>query len=519
MPRKPDGVLVLHNVPRPGTGGRTFAESDAGVLAEVRAVTEALRKLNIPYRVAGVRELSDLPRVLRPAREGVVFNLVESLSGGPADALLVPALCRAMGKACTGGDTPSLLLAQDKWLTKSALSAHGLPCPRGMLVAVDAPPPTKARRKSGVAAPGPRSKSGLPPGRLIVKPVSADASEGIDAASVVPGPGAALERAVRRVHRRFGQAALVEQFVEGRELNVSLLQRGRDVHVLPLAEIDFSAFAPGRLRIVDYAAKWLRHTFEYRNTNRIIPVPVGGAVARRVRGLALAAWHALGCRDYVRVDFRLDEKGRAFILEVNPNPDISPDAGFAAALAAGGIAFEEFIRIVVGNAEPRPVREIPNAFLHEAGPLQWPRIGSERTSRRHRATEVATPQFTIRRPVKSDRDAILKFVTETGFFRDDEIAVAREVLDDALAKGPDGHYQSYTAHEAGRPVGWICFGPTPCTLGTFDIYWIVVARERQGRGVGAALLRLAEDLIARRGGRITVLETSSRGVYTPPRHL
>jgi ribosomal protein S18 acetylase RimI-like enzyme len=112
---------------------------------------------------------------------------------------------------------------------------------------------------------------------------------------------------------------------------------------------------------------------------------------------------------------------------------------------------------------------------------------------------------------------VLSFLAETGFFRPDEIDIAREVLDAALAEGPQGHYQSFVACTGGETVGWICYGPTPCTLGTFDIYWIGVASAWQGHGIGRALTAFAEHAIAQRGGRLLVIETSSRETYRPTR--
>jgi ribosomal protein S18 acetylase RimI-like enzyme len=132
-------------------------------------------------------------------------------------------------------------------------------------------------------------------------------------------------------------------------------------------------------------------------------------------------------------------------------------------------------------------------------------------------TSPVTPKRTIRRTEPRDRDRILKFMVETGFFRDDEMLIAQEVLDEALAKGPADHYQSYVADEGGEAVGWVCFGPTPCTLGTFDIYWIAVAPDRQGKGVGADLTRFSEAEIAKRGGRLVIIETSGRPIYQPTR--
>ena len=125
--------------------------------------------------------------------------------------------------------------------------------------------------------------------------------------------------------------------------------------------------------------------------------------------------------------------------------------------------------------------------------------------------------LSIRWSEPADRDAILQFVRDTGYFRDDEVEIAREVLDDALRDGPPGDYQSYTALLDGVPVGWVCFGHTPCTIGTYDIYWIAVDARQQGKGFGKALLLHSESLIAGLGGRISVLETSGRQLYDSTR--
>jgi ribosomal protein S18 acetylase RimI-like enzyme len=123
----------------------------------------------------------------------------------------------------------------------------------------------------------------------------------------------------------------------------------------------------------------------------------------------------------------------------------------------------------------------------------------------------------IRHTIAADRAPILAFMQATGFFRPDELEVAAEVLDEALKAGPAGHYQSFAAVSAGAPVGWVCVGPTPCTLGTFDLYWIAVAPAAQGHGVGSLLLRHAETLIRARQGRLVVIETSGQPRYDATR--
>jgi ribosomal protein S18 acetylase RimI-like enzyme len=198
---------------------------------------------------------------------------------------------------------------------------------------------------------------------------------------------------------------------------------------------------------------------------------------------------------------RLDADENVYVLEVNPNPDITPEDGFPAAVEAAGIGYQEFVRTVVENAMKRREAE------RKAARATMPR---KRASRRHKG-----PAPRIRRSRQADRQAVISLIERTGFFHDDEVAVAAEVLDDALAAGPHCDYQSFTAEVDGTPAGWVCFGPTPCTVATFDIYWIAVDPEIQGRGVGSALIAHAEALIRKRGGKLSIIETSGRDLYAP----
>ena len=334
------GVLILHNDPSPpDDGGGACVESWAGVLQEAAAVAAALDTLGIRHRTSSVRYLSDVPAAVSGGGEDVVFNLVEALHGAPGDFCLVPAVCRALGRGVTGNDAACQTLTLDKWITKAALRSHGVPTPLAVVI-----------------PPGVQAGAGdFPPGDLIVKPLSTDASEGIDGASVVRrSERGRLMDVVERVHAAFRQPALVEQYVEGREFNLSVFDDGGELRVLPLAEIEFCGFPSDKPRIVDYAAKWKEQSFEYRNTVRRVPAAnVPEDAAARLRAAASAAWRALGCQDYARVDFRLDVQGVPYVLEVNANPDISPDAGFAAALEAEGIKFTEFVAAVTANAARR----------------------------------------------------------------------------------------------------------------------------------------------------------------------
>ena len=464
-------VLVLYNQPE------TAGHSEAGVLNEVAAVGAALDKLNIKHRQVGVHDLKETADILGQCDEKVVFNLVEGFNHNIHDVNFVPALCRSLGKAYTGNDTPALSISLDKWQSKLVLESAGLPVPKGWVVAVG----HKANLKS------------LGKGPFIVKPVATDASEGIDFHSIVEKAGPKLAALVSQIHKDFGQPAIIEKYIDGRELNVSVMQAGDEVRVLPLAEIDFGAFKKGTPRIVGYGAKWHEESFEFNNTPRIIPAPLDSKIADKVRWLALDAWGALGCQDYTRVDFRLDKKNNPYILEVNPNPDISPDAGFAAALAAAGIDYADFIKTMVENA---------------AG-----RLGTVLIENKAKASDVKS----LRPSTTSDRTTVLEFLKATSFFRADEIDIAMEVLDEANEKGPSGHYKSYVLKEKQKAIGWICWGATPCSIGTYDIYWIAVDPAFQAKGVGSKLMNFAHEKIRQSGGRLAIIETSGKPIYHPTR--
>ncbi len=327
-----EDVLVLYNQIDPADPD--FRESRGGVLDQVKAVLEALDKLGIESEALAVESLQHLVFLLKRRKEKLIFNLIEEFPGSARDACAVPALCEAFGAGCTGSGTEALFLAQDKSRTRAILTAAGLPCPAGLTIEPGRPLPMEKLKK----------------GTYIIKPACSDASEGIYPDSVVTIPSPQAVEKVQAIHQRFHQAAIVEQFIPSRELNVSLLETAGKIRVLPLAEIDFSAFPPDKPRIVDYQAKWLKESFAYQHTPRIIPAPLEEPLADKIRRLATQAWLALDCRGYARVDFRLDEKNHPYILEINPNPDISPDAGFAAALKAAHIPYERFVWLMLQDA-------------------------------------------------------------------------------------------------------------------------------------------------------------------------
>jgi D-alanine-D-alanine ligase len=190
----------------------------------------------------------------------------------------------------------------------------------------------------------------LPP-PYIIKAVWEHASFGLEDDAVVQDDTVPVEERLRRKADEWGRPCLAEAYIDGREFNLSLLSDGGRPRVLPPAEIDFSAFPAGKPHIVGYRAKWAVGSFEFDHTPRCFDFPGSDdGLLARLEGEAVACWDAFGLRGYGRVDFRIDRQGHPWILEVNANPCLSPDAGFAAALARADISFPEAVRRLLDEA-------------------------------------------------------------------------------------------------------------------------------------------------------------------------
>lgn len=464
-------VLVLYNQP-PEEGA---LESQSDVLATVNAVCEVLSDMNVDHRMAGVRTLHDVTLAMRAGSAPIVFNLVEEIADGAEEYNYIPAVCEAFGKHVTGSGVAALLLTQDKWKTKCLLRGAGILVPEGVIYNL----------KDNIDPP-------LFKGPYFVKPVGTDASEGIEAGCVFEKFTEEMRKRIDSLRSRFHQAVLVEQFINGREFNVSVLE---GVGVLPVAEIDFSGLDDPLKRIVDYSAKWKEGSEEYRKTRRVVPAEIPEKVSAEAGRIALESFRLTGCRDYARVDMRMDQAGKIFVLEVNANPGIAPDSGFVAALQAGGRTFSSFVKGVLKRAAKK---------------LDWIDHAEDRSA-------LDEGEFKVRRTWKRDIGPIMHFLQETNFFRDDEVQTAREVLLDALGGGEAGHYHSWTCCEGSRPVGWICCGATPCTVGTYDIYWLAVHPQLQRRGLGKILVETAEKFVRGLGGKTLIIETSGKPIYESTR--
>jgi D-alanine-D-alanine ligase len=316
----PAVVAVLHGAIPPDA-----PPDERDTLVQAAEVGAALHRLG--YVVATRPVGLDLSRLqeLRALGPALVFNLVEAL-GGEGRLIHLPAcVLDTLGLPYTGAPSGALHTTTCKPLAKALMAGAGIPSP---------PAWTPASRG----------------GPFIVKSAHEDASIGLDDGSVVPAR--AVPALIEARRRRYGGEWFAEAYVEGREFNQPLLEAEDGTpELLPLGEMEFVGWAPDRPRIVGYAAKWDPASPDYNGTPRTFePRPGDGPLRARLAELALAAWRLFGLRGYARVDFRVDREGRPWVLEVNANPCLSSDTGFAAAADEAGLDQTELVRRIVEAA-------------------------------------------------------------------------------------------------------------------------------------------------------------------------
>ncbi|MCS6848033.1 MAG: hypothetical protein RMN52_09995 [Anaerolineae bacterium] len=309
----------------------------ASTLALIKSVADAF--MSRGWRVLPLQVTHDLITPLRPFDPGkwLVFNLCE---GAPAQEFYYARVTRTLaelGYTFTGSDAWALDETQYKWRMKALLERQGVPTPAWALF----------ERAEDVAF------DTFP---AIVKPAAEHCSYGITRDSVVMNVAEARAQ-VARVIGEFRQPALVEAFLDSPEYNVSLWGSGDDVTVLGISTMTYDAFDDIRDRLCTFDAKWTPESEAYQRIPAICPAPVSPGLKAKIEAVAIAAYQATGCRDYGRVDLRL-QGDQPMALDVNANCDVSPDGGFANAARAAGLDYADMLERIVSLAMRRmPVRE------------------------------------------------------------------------------------------------------------------------------------------------------------------
>ena len=324
----PTTVAIIYNDPGScryeaiGEGKAVF-----GVLKEVDAVYESLTSLG--YAVIQVALLPPAERVtekLKSIQADVIFNLCEGIDGCPETEADVGNILAGISIPFTGCPGSALALALDKARTKEILHDSGICTPRYQLLSPD------TLTTFHLAYP------------CIIKPWGEDASHGISEDSVVTN-SVSLEKQVTRVSQLYKGKAIVEEFIGGREFNATVMGN-RQLTIFPISEIAYS-LPPEMPRILTYSAKWEPQSAYFRHTRAICPAEIEPEMRKGIDETARSVFSLLGCSGYARVDFRLNGGGELNVIEVNPNPDISPDSGAARQANAHGMTYTQFIEAIV----------------------------------------------------------------------------------------------------------------------------------------------------------------------------
>jgi D-alanine-D-alanine ligase len=323
-------VVVLHSEVAEGA-----SRDEEDVLVQVRVVSAALSALCYdPVPVPFSLNIPSAMAALASIRPAFVFNLVETIDGSGRLIHVAPSVLDHLHIPYTGAPSEAAFLTSNKLTAKRLLESSNIPTPRWIT--------RKAIEKQEF----------IPNRAYIIKSVWEHASIGLSEDSIISAEDASVLHDQMEARReRLGGECFAEEYIDGREFNLSILAGKEGPVVLPPAEIRFDSFPADKAKVVDYRAKWEPESFEYHNTPRSFDfASYDASLLSRLKDLAGKCWSLFGLRGYARVDFRVDQSGRASVLEVNTNPCLSPDAGFAAAAERAGIEFNEVIKRIVEDS-------------------------------------------------------------------------------------------------------------------------------------------------------------------------
>lgn len=322
-------IVILHSDVTPDAG-----EDELDCLRQADTIAEALLQLGYdPVLIPFVFDLTRTITALNSLCPEVVFNLVETVAGKGSLIYFAPALLDYLKIPYTGCSTEAMFLTSNKPLAKKIMHEAGIATPAWV---------TEAGIRSGSSSVD----------TYILKAAWEHASVGLDENCVVKLTGSTdLLALINERKKKLAGSFFAEAYIDGREFNVALIAGKSGVEVLPTAEMLFQGYAPDKLKLLDYRAKWVEDSFEYNNTVRTMDFSdEDEEIIVDLQEIAKRCWKLFGLRGYARVDFRVDKNGNPWVLEINANPCLSLEAGFAAAVEKTALKYHEAIELIINDA-------------------------------------------------------------------------------------------------------------------------------------------------------------------------
>lgn len=344
-------ILICYNSPfsiypvyngKPIIDGEEINDlSESGFANEIEKIKQSLQNHFTEVETLPIdKNVAEVIKQINLSAPDIIFNFVESVEGVSSYEYCMTGLFELLGYNYTGNEPSTLGNCLNKARTKNILFSYGINTPRYFTIS----PGEKISARN--------FKLNFP---VILKLLNEDASIGISEFSVVNN-FTEFRKQIRFLLATYNQSVIVEEFIVGREMNVAILEN----RALPISEIIFKGLPKNLPQIVTYDGKWIEGSVYYNYTKPNCPAKLDIKTKKRIETTALAAYSAMNCRDYARVDLRLNKKNIPYVIEVNPNPDISTDSGFARAAAADEISHEKLLSTIAGLALERKKNDTQN---------------------------------------------------------------------------------------------------------------------------------------------------------------
>ena len=322
-------VVILHSDIAPDA-----SEDELDCLMQAKTISGALRQLDYePILLPFVLDLNKTIDTLTSLRPHFVFNIVETINTKGSLIYFAPALLDHLNIPYTGSGTDAIYLTSNKPLAKELMQAAGIATPAWI-------------------SPKGICNGQAPSATFLLKAVWEHASVGLDKESIITLDAATdILSTMKDRHKKIGRSCFAEAYIDGREFNIALIAGKSGCVALPAAEMQFIDYGADKLKLLDYRAKWVEGSFEYENTSRTMDFSEDdfGLIAE-LQEISKKCWKLFDLRGYARVDFRVDKNGTPWVLEINANPCLSLEAGFAFAMEKASFKYHEGIALIIDDA-------------------------------------------------------------------------------------------------------------------------------------------------------------------------